>query len=137
MKELIMQTAPQTEQLKIGTFDGTVTVTFSDAVIASTTRARMVCVEGEPDVFYIPFEDIYFEMLRAMDKTVHRPDWGVAYFWSVSAVGEAADDFMWAYLTPEPAAAALANHGAFNPESAVISAVPTEHGIHSTALPDV
>ncbi|MBB6469897.1 uncharacterized protein (DUF427 family) [Aminobacter lissarensis] len=44
---------------------------------------------------------------------------------------------MWAYLAPEPAAAALAKHGAFNLESAVVSAVPAEHGIHSTALPDV
>lgn len=132
--ETIMQAG--TEELKIRTFDGTVTVTFSDAVIASTTRARVVCVEGEPDVFYIPFKDIYFEMLRALDKTVHRPDWGMSHFWSVSAVGEAADDFMWAYLAPEPAAAAVANHGAFNPEIARISAVPAEHGIHSTALPD-
>lgn len=125
----------QIEPLSIGTFDGTVTVTFSDAVIASTTDARVVCVRGEPDVFYIPFEDIYFEMLRAMEKTIHRSAWGIAHFWSVSAVGEAAQDFMWAYLSPEPAAAALANHGAFNPESARISAVPAEQGIHSTELP--
>lgn len=62
----------QTEPLNISTFNGTVTVTFSDAVIASTTRARVICVEGEPDVFYIPFEDIYFDMLRAMDKTIYR-----------------------------------------------------------------
>jgi uncharacterized protein (DUF427 family) len=123
------------DQLSITTFQGTVTVTFSDAIIASTTRARVVCVEGEPDVFYIPFEDIYFEMLREMDKTVHRADWGVAYFWSVSAVGEAAQDFMWAYMSPEPAAWELANHGAFNPEVARIEPVPAERGIHSTRLP--
>lgn len=125
----------ETEQPQISTFSGTVTVTFSDAVVASTTEARMVCVGGEPDVFYVPFKDVYFEMLTAMDKTIYRQDWGVAHFWSISAVGEAADNFMWAYLSPEPPAAALANHGAFNPEVALISAVPTEQGVHSTKFP--
>ncbi|MBB6468769.1 DUF427 domain-containing protein [Aminobacter carboxidus] len=125
----------QTEHLNISPFNGTVTVAFSDAIIASTTHAQVICVEGEPDVFYVPFEDIYFEMLTKSHKTVHRPDWGIAHFWSVSAVGEAAHDVMWAYPSPEPAAATLANHGAFNPEVARISAVSAEHGTRSTNLP--
>ena len=127
----------ETEQPNISTLSGTVTVTFSDAVVASTTEARIVCVDGEPDVFYVPFKDVYFEMLTAMDKTIYRPDWGVAHFWSISAAGEAADNFIWAYLSPEPTAAALANHGAFNPEVSLISAVRSEQGMHSTKFPSL
>lgn len=118
----------QSEQSKIMAFGGTVTVAFSDAVIASSTKAKMICVDGEPDVFYVPFEDIYFEFLTAMEKTVYRTGWGVAHFWSVSAAGEAALDFMWAYVAPEPEVWVLAKHGAFNPEIARIEAVPAVRG---------
>ncbi|MCX8572043.1 DUF427 domain-containing protein [Aminobacter sp. MET-1] len=108
---------------RIVPFDGTVTIIFSDAIIASSTQAKMLCVNGEGDVFYVPFEDIYFDFLTAMERTVYRVGWGAAHFWRVSACGAAAQDFMWAYLDPEPGVELLANHGAFNPELARIEAI--------------
>jgi len=117
------------DQLRISLFTGTVTVMFSKLIIASSTDAKAICVDGEPDVFYIPFEDINFEHLTALDRTVYRADWGVAHFWTVSAAREAGKDFMWAYLEPEANVAGLANHGAFNPEMANIEAVPIAHDI--------
>lgn len=48
-------------QFKIAPFDGSVTVFFSDSVIASTTSAKVLCVDDGPDVFYTPFKDVYFE----------------------------------------------------------------------------
>ncbi|MEO5324970.1 DUF427 domain-containing protein [Mesorhizobium sp. CC13] len=120
------------KQFKIVPFDGSVTVFFSDSVIASTTNAKALCVDGEPDAFYIPFEDIYFEFLTATENTAYRPGWGTAHFWRVSAVGQAAEDIMWAYVEPE--VTSLANHGAFNPELARIEATPAERGAGSTRL---
>lgn len=117
-------------QFKIAPFDGSVTVFFSDSVIASTTNAKVLYVDDGPDVFYIPFKDVYFEFLTATDKTVNRPGWGVAQFWRVSAAGKAAQDFMWSYLDPE--ITALAEHGVFNPELARIEATTTERDSSET-----
>jgi len=112
------------EQFKIVPFDGSVTVFFSDSVIASTRNAMVQSGHAEPDVFYIPFEDIYFEFLEPMNRTVDRPGWGVARSWSVSAAGEAAQDFMW--VVPGPDDSTLTGHGTFNPELARIDVSHTE-----------
>lgn len=117
---------------RISAFTGTVTVMFADLVIASSTEAKAICVDDEPDVFYIPFKDINFEHLTALYRTVHREGWGVAHFWAVSR--ETGQDFMWAYLEPEASLAAVANHGAFNPELASIEATPTGHDIATGEL---
>jgi uncharacterized protein (DUF427 family) len=93
-------------------------------VIASTTNAMLQSGHGGPDVFYVPFRDIYFEFLEPMNRTVDRPGWGVARSWGVSAVGEAAQDFMWA--VPGPDDSTLTGHGTFNPELARIDAAPAE-----------
>lgn len=113
-------------EMSIEPFEGTVTVTFSDAIIASTDRAKLLHEDGYDPVFYIPFSDIYFEFLAKANTASHCPLKGTASYWRVSAVGEAADDFMWAYETPYPDAAAIAGHGAFNRKLARIEAVTAD-----------
>jgi uncharacterized protein (DUF427 family) len=113
------------DQIKIEPFDGTVTVAFSSAIVASTKRAKIVREPGHEPVFYIPFDDIYFEFLHKTDRTSRCPVKGNASYWRVSAVGETAEDIMWGYETPNPAAQSIARHGAFDPDKAVIEAVPS------------
>jgi uncharacterized protein (DUF427 family) len=112
--------------MSIEPFTGTVTVTFSDAIIAATDKAKLLREDGYEPVFYIPFEDIYFEFLEKTNTSSHCPLKGTASYWRVSAVGEAAEDFMWAYETPDPAAAAIAGHGAFDDKLAGIEAVSAD-----------
>lgn len=112
--------------LSIEPFDGVVTVTFSDAIVASTDRAKVLKQPGSDPVFYIPFEDIYFDFLEKTDTTTRCPIKGLATYWRVSAVGEGAEDIMWAYETPNPVAAAIARHGAFDPEIARTELVPDD-----------
>jgi uncharacterized protein (DUF427 family) len=113
--------------LTIEPFDGTVTVSFSDAIIASTNNAKVLRESGHDPVFYIPFEDIYFDFLEKTNTTSRCPIKGVASYWRVSAVGEAAQDFMWAYETPNAVASAIARHGAFDEKIARIEAVPADY----------
>ena len=40
-------------------FRGTVTVSFSDAIIASSKDAKVLSTPGKEAVFFLPFEDIY------------------------------------------------------------------------------
>ncbi|TKT69719.1 DUF427 domain-containing protein [Aquamicrobium sp. LC103] len=117
--------------VSIEPFHGTVNVTFSDATIASTDRAKLVRESGNEPVFYIPFDDIYFDFLEKTGTSTVSPSKGTASYWRVSAVGEAAEDFMWAYETPEPGATAIAGHGAFDPRHARIEAVPAQDERHT------
>ncbi|TPK66546.1 DUF427 domain-containing protein [Mesorhizobium sp. B2-4-19] len=118
-------------QLAIEPFAGTVTVRFSDAIVAATGRAKVLREEGEEPVFYIPFEDIYFDLFEKTNTTKESPLKGTASYWRVHAVGSSADDFMWTYETPDTAARAIAGHGAFDPEKARIDIEPSEDKRHT------
>jgi uncharacterized protein (DUF427 family) len=122
---------PQTGRLAIEPYAGTVTVRFSDAIVAATDRAKVLREEGREPVFYVPFEDIYFDFLEKTNTTTSCPLKGTASYWRVQAVGSASEDFMWAYETPDTAARAIARHGAFDPQKARIDADPAEDKRHT------
>ena len=66
-------TSPAARRLEIEPFAGTVTATLSDAIIASTGRARVLRESGSDPVFYFPFEDVYFEFLQKTGTTTTCP----------------------------------------------------------------
>ncbi|WP_348645469.1 DUF427 domain-containing protein [Mesorhizobium sp. WSM4303] len=107
------------------------TVRFSDAIVAATERAKVLREEGHDPVHYIPFEDIYFELFEKTNTVTKSPLIGTASYWRVHAVGSSADDFMWAYETPNSAAKAIARHGAFDPKKARIDIEPAEDKRHT------
>ena len=84
-------------RITVEPFDGVVTVVFSDAILASTDEALVLREADYPPVFYIPFKDIYFELLKPSDTSTHCPFKGNASYWNASAAGEAVNDVMWAY----------------------------------------
>lgn len=130
-----MQVAAETfnprDQLTIEPYAGTVTVRFSDAIVAATERAKVVREGGHEPAFYIPFEDIYFDLFEKTNTTSHSPLKGTASYWRVHAVGASADDFLWAYETQDTVAHALADHGTFDPQKARIEADPAEDKRHT------
>ncbi|MBZ9671888.1 DUF427 domain-containing protein [Mesorhizobium sp. B2-1-8] len=131
-----MQTSAATSEhdfrpLTIEPFAGTVTVRFSDAVVAATEHAKVVREEGQEPTFFIPFEDIYFDLFEKTNTTSSSPLKGTASYWRVHAVGSSADDFMWAYETPDTAALAIAGHGTFDPGKARIDVDPVEDQRHT------
>lgn len=136
MQPLAVNSAGRPGALSITPFAGAVTVRFSDAIIASTERAKVLYEEGHEPVFYIPFDDIYFEFLKKTNTTTRSPLKGTASYWRVQAVGAAADDFMWAYETPDTPALAIARHGAFDPDKARIDADPAEDKRHTPHIPE-
>jgi uncharacterized protein (DUF427 family) len=104
-------------------FDGVVTVSFSSAVIAASKNAKVLQETNHRDVFYIPFEDIYFDFLRRSETTTHCPYKGDASYWTVTAVGESRPDVMWAYEHPYEEMLAIRDHGAFHSDKVRIEAV--------------
>ena len=116
-------------RISVEPFDGTVTVVFSDAILASTNEALVLREADYPPVFYIPFEDVYFEFFTRSDTTTHCPYKGNASYWNVSAVGEAAADVMWAYERPFDEMMQIKDHGAFYPDRVRIEANPNSGAV--------
>ena len=111
-------------RIAVEPFDGVVTVVFSDAILASTDKALVLREADYPPVFYIPFEDIYFEFLKRSDTSTHCPFKGNASYWNASAVGEAVNDVMWAYERPYDEMTGIKGYGAFYPNKVRIEANP-------------
>lgn len=111
-------------RITIEPFDGVVVVTFSGAIVASTERALVLSETGHDPVYYIPFEDIYFELMEPTATRTHCPFKGDASYWRVFASGNAVDDVMWAYQAPYDEMAAIKNHGAFHADKVRIEATP-------------
>lgn len=105
-------------------FDGVVVVTFGDAIIASSEKAVILREADYPPVYYVPFDDVYFEFLQPSGTSTHCPFKGDASYWSVSASGDAEKDVMWAYRSPYDEMARIRDHGAFYANKVRIEATP-------------
>lgn len=105
-------------------FDGVVVVTFGEAVIASSKDALELREANYPPVFYIPFEDVYFDFLTPSDTKTHCPFKGDASYWNAAASGETMNDAMWAYQSPYDEMMAIKGHAAFYPKKVRIDATP-------------
>lgn len=114
-------------------FDGTVTASFSDAVVASTSNALVAEQDGRP-LFFFPLRDVYSEYLkRSPEKPAGSDpsrDW-----WEVSAVGEGHAHAMWSLNETATEFGRLGEYGCFDPEVITIEASPREVGENSTELP--
>ena len=112
-------------RITVEPFDGVVMVAFSEAILASTGEALVLREADYPPVFYIPFKDIYFELLKPSETSTHCPFKGDASYWNASAAGEAESDVMWAYEHPFDEMTEIKNHGAFYPSKVRIEAHPS------------
>ena len=111
-------------KITVEPYNGSVTVSFAGAIVASTENALVLREASYPPVFYIPFEDVYFEFLHRSNSSTHCPFKGDATYWNASASGEGAADVMWAYENPYDEMAPIKDHGAFYPNKVRIEASP-------------
>lgn len=114
---------------------GTVKVMFSDAIIASSDNALALREAGKDPIYYIPFEDIYFEFLERSQTRRETPK-GIASCWNVSAVGDAASDVMWAFEEPTGAFMRLRGHGAFSPDKVRVEVFAEPDAEHQVEFPE-
>lgn len=105
-------------RIEIEPFDGSVTVTHSGNVLASTREALVLREANYPPVFYIPFKDVKFESLARSGTASVCPFKGDASYWDAGGVS----DVMWAYEHPYDEVIAIKDHGAFYPNKVRIEA---------------
>ena len=90
-----------------------VRVVLGGTIVAETTRALTLREGHYAPVFYIPREDVEFDLFDRTDRHSHCPYKGDASYFKVTAGGLERRDAAWSYEAPLPAAKAIAGHLAF------------------------
>jgi uncharacterized protein (DUF427 family) len=90
-----------------------VRVVAGGVVIADTARAMRVLETAGAPVYYLPREDVRFDLLE-LSPTVTQCEWkGGASYFSINAGSRRIDDVAWSYEHPNPGYEAIAGHVAF------------------------
>jgi len=77
---------------------------FAGEPVLDTTRGMLLHESNLLPQLYVPRADLDEDMLRATDTTTHCPFKGDAAYWSLVAGERTAQDAVWAYPEPMPAA---------------------------------
>ncbi|MGW4965633.1 DUF427 domain-containing protein [Nonomuraea sp. NPDC004186] len=93
-----------------------VVVEIGGQVVADTRHAVLLFETGLPTRYYIPPDDVRFDLLEPTETHTRCPYKGAASYWSLKG-GGAPPDVAWAYPDPIPAAAPIKGHVAFYNEA--------------------
>lgn len=110
------------DRITLSPWPGRVRVSLGDAVIAESDRAVRLEEKGHRPVAYLPREDVNTDLLSPSDTTTRCPWKGHARYWSITAGGTVAQDAVWSYEDPIPAAEGIRSHMAFYPGKVTIEA---------------
>jgi len=78
-----------------------VRVVVAGEVVADSRRARMLVETGLPPRYYLPLDDVRFELLEPSAKKTRCAYKGSASYWHVRARGTFEDDLAWTYRDPQ------------------------------------
>ena len=95
-----------------------VVVTVAGRVIADSENALTLKEASYPAVHYIPRADVDMSLLARTDHRTYCPYKGDCNYYSIPVGGERANNAVWTYESPYPAAAAIQDHLAFYPNRA-------------------
>lgn len=90
-----------------------VRVIFNGEILADSRHAKLVRETDVLPVYYFPQADVRGDFLAASLYKTECPYKGEASYWSVHAGGKKAENAVWSYQSPLPAAAGIANHFVF------------------------
>jgi uncharacterized protein (DUF427 family) len=90
-----------------------VRVFLNGKAVADSKHAKLVREPNVLPVYYFPRADVRTELLAATGRKTACPYKGEASYWTVEVSGRHAEEAAWSYVSPLPAAAAIAGHFAF------------------------
>lgn len=90
-----------------------VRVKFNGQTIADSKRVLLLRESGHLPVYYFHPDDVNMDFLRPTERSSHCPYKGDASYWSVKAGDRVAENAVWSYLEPIPAAEAIKGYKAF------------------------
>lgn len=77
-----------------------VQVRLGDRVLADSHRPRLLFETGLPTRYYLPPDDVDFDLMVASETVTACPYKGTARYWSVEHAGEEGRDLAWSYPDP-------------------------------------
>ena len=83
-------------------------VRVGDALVADSTRSRVLYETGLPARYYLPKWDVRMDLLTATDSESACPYKGWASYWNVTVDGVTHEDLAWGYRAPLPESAGVA-----------------------------
>ena len=95
-------------QITITPADAHVVVTVGGEKIADSDQAVVLAETGLPPRYYLPREDVRFDLLSATSTHTTCPFKGQANYWSAQVGGQVLPDVVWSYESPIPEAAGIA-----------------------------
>jgi uncharacterized protein (DUF427 family) len=95
-------------QITIAPADARVVVTVGGEKVADTGHAVVLAETGLPPRYYLPREDVRFDLLSATATRTTCPFKGQANYWSAQVGGQVLPDVVWSYESPIPAAEGIA-----------------------------
>jgi uncharacterized protein (DUF427 family) len=117
------------EQHRVDAVPGTqhVRIERSGQVVAETRHPLIVSETGLADRFYIPAQDVNFDLLAPTESHTTCPYKGVASYWTFRSGNGAGRDVAWAYPDPLAEVSGIRDHLSFY-EDAVDTVVETDRG---------
>jgi uncharacterized protein (DUF427 family) len=82
-------------------------------VVADTIRAIYLFEPGHLPVYYLPKQDVNFDLLEHADRSSHCPLKGDAEYWSIIVDGRRIENAVWSYPVPLDGAPDLSAYVAF------------------------
>lgn len=95
-------------------------VRAAGGILAETKRALVLREAGHEPVVYFPREDVGMEFLDRSETRTSSPHKGEAAYYHIAGKSGSIRDAAWSYETPEPDAAAIAGHIAFDSEKVTV-----------------
>lgn len=77
-------------------------VVIDGVTVAETTRPSLVFETGLPTRYYMPAQDVNFDLLNPTDTSTQCPYKGEASYWTVTVNGRDYKDIVWGYFEPIP-----------------------------------
>jgi len=75
-------------------------VRFGGEIIADTTRAALLHETRLLPVYYLPRDDVRFDLLEPTDHSTHCPFKGDARYWTIRVGGRVSENAVWGYDEP-------------------------------------
>lgn len=101
------------EHMRIEPGDTHVRVEVDGVTIADSKRPMVLREKGFPPRYYLPREDVRFDLLERTDASSHCPIKGDAAYFSARVGDSAHENVVWSYESPIPEAEDVAGLVAF------------------------
>lgn len=107
--------------ITINPTDQHVVVRIDGLTVAESDRAVVLEETGLPPRYYLPRDDVRFELLTPTDRSSTCPFKGDASYWSVAIGDRVLENVVWSYEEPIPAAEGIRGLLAFYNERVELS----------------